>query len=97
VGFRDPDGLREDCRLIRQLGYTGKFAIHPAQIDLINESFTPSEDEVAYARRVVDAFREAESNGRGSADLDGRMIDVPVFKRAENLLAKMAAIESRTV
>ena len=96
VGFRDPDGLREDCRLIRQLGFTGKFAIHPAQIDLINESFTPSEDEVAYARKVVNAFREAESNGRGSADLDGRMIDVPVFKRAENLLAKMAAIESRT-
>ena len=95
VGFRDPDGLREDIRVIRQMGYTGKFAIHPAQIDIINKEFTPTEDEVAYATRVVDAFREAESVGRGSADLDGRMIDVPVFKRAENLLARMAAIESR--
>ena len=95
VGFRDPEGLREDCRNIRQLGYTGKFAIHPAQIDIINESFTPTGEEVAYAKKVVDAFREAESNGRGSADLDGRMIDVPVFKRAENLLARMAAIEAR--
>ena len=95
VGFRDPDGLREDIRVIRQMGYTGKFAIHPAQIDIINKEFTPTEDEVAYAKRVVDAFREAESVGRGSADLDGRMIDVPVFKRAENLLARMAAIESR--
>ncbi len=95
VGFRDPEGLREDCRTIRQLGYTGKFAIHPAQIDIINESFTPSGEEVAYAKKVVGAFREAESNGRGSADLDGRMIDVPVFKRAENLLARMAAIEAR--
>ena len=96
VGFRDPDGLREDIRVIRQLGFTGKFAIHPAQIDIINESFTPSEEEVDYARKVVDAFRQAESIGRGSADLDGRMIDVPVFKRAENLLAKMAAIEARS-
>ena len=95
VGFRDPDGLREDIRVIRQMGYTGKFAIHPAQIDIINEEFTPTEEEVAYAKRVVDAFRQAESVGRGSADLDGRMIDVPVFKRAENLLARLAAIESR--
>ena len=96
VGFRDPDGLREDIRVIRQMGYTGKFAIHPAQIDIINEEFTPTEEEVAYAKRVVDAFRQAESVGRGSADLDGRMIDVPVFKRAENLLARMSAIESRS-
>jgi citrate lyase subunit beta/citryl-CoA lyase len=94
VGFRDPDGLRQDIQVIRQLGYTGKFAIHPAQLDIINEAFSPSTEEVAYAQRVVDAWNRAEAQGRGSADLDGRMIDVPVFKRAQNLLAQAETIEA---
>lgn len=94
VGFRDPDGLRKDAGAARQMGYTGKFAIHPAQIDIINETFSPHPDDVAYARRVVAAWEEAEAAGRGSLSIDGRMVDVPVVKRAQNLLAQVAAIAS---
>ena len=96
VGFRDPDGLRQDAGAARQMGYTGKFAIHPAQIDIINETFSPSPEDVAYARRVMAAWDEAEAAGRGSLSIDGRMVDVPVVKRAQNLLAQVAAIEDRT-
>jgi len=95
VRFRDPDGLRQDAGQARKLGFTGKFAIHPAQIDIINELFSPSEAELTYARKVVDAWSQAESQGRGSADLDGRMIDVPVIKRAQNLLALAESIADK--
>ena len=87
VGFRDPEGFRQDIEISRRLGYTGRFAIHPSQIEIINEMFSPSSEEVAYARRVVEAWDQAEAQGRGSLSLDGRMIDVPVVKRAQNLLA----------
>lgn len=93
IQFRDEEGLRRDARVARQLGYTGKFAIHPSQIDTINQIFGPSPEDVAYARQVVDAWDRAEAAGRGSVDLDGRMIDVPVVKRARNLLALAEAIE----
>lgn len=95
VGFRDSEGLRQDARTARQMGYTGKFAIHPAQLDVINETFSPAAEQVEYARRVVAAWDRAEAEGRGSADLDGRMIDVPVWKRAVNLLSLAEAIDAR--
>ena len=94
VAFRNPEGLRQDAGVARQLGYTGKFAIHPAQIDPINELFSPRPEDVAYARRVMEAWHEAEAAGRGSLNLDGKMVDVPVVKRAQNLLALAEAINS---
>jgi citrate lyase subunit beta/citryl-CoA lyase len=95
VRFRDPDALRDDAGRARRMGYTGKFAIHPAQLEIINETFSPSADEIDYARRVVEAWEAAEAAGRGSLALDGRMVDVPVVKRAQNLLALAESI-SRT-
>ena len=95
VLFRNSDGLRADAGQARKLGFTGKFAIHPAQIDIINELFSPSDEELAYAQKVVDAWNAAEAQGRGSADLDGRMIDVPVIKRAQNLLALAESITDK--
>ena len=94
VAFRNPEGLRQDAGVARQLGYTGKFAIHPAQIDPINELFSPLPEDVAYARRVMEAWNEAEAAGRGSLNLDGKMVDVPVVKRAQNLLALAEAINN---
>ena len=92
VRFRDPDALSDDARAARRMGYTGKFAIHPAQLAIINETFSPSAAEIEYARRVVEAWDAAEAAGRGSLALDGRMVDVPVVKRAQNLLALADAI-----
>ena len=84
--FRDEDGLRANSAAARQTGFKGKFAIHPAQIEAINAAFSPSAGQIEYARRVVAAFEAAERAGRGSTSLDGKVIDVPVVKRARALL-----------
>ena len=70
----------------KRIGFKGKFAIHPAQVDVINEVFSPSAEEIENARRVIEAFEEAERIGRGSTSLDGKVVDVPVVKRAQQLL-----------
>jgi citrate lyase subunit beta/citryl-CoA lyase len=78
--------LRTNALAAKRIGFKGKFAIHPEQIEALNECFSPSEAEVAHARRVVAAYDEAERNGRASTSLDGWVIDVPVVKRARALL-----------
>jgi citrate lyase subunit beta/citryl-CoA lyase len=85
--LRDPDGLRANALAAKNIGFKGKFAIHPDQIAALNECFSPSAQEIAHAERVVAAFEEAEARGRGSTSLDGWVIDVPVVKRARALLA----------
>ncbi len=84
--FRDPEGLREHSRRSRSFGFKGRFAIHPAQTDTINECYAPSAEEIAQAERIVAAYEEAERQGRASTSLDGMVIDVPVVKRARALL-----------
>jgi len=91
--FKDEAGLKTNIAAAKQTGFKGKFAIHPAQIDAINAGFSPSGAEVTQARRVVAAFEEAERQGRGSTSLDGKVIDVPVVKRARALLA-LADVDS---
>jgi citrate lyase subunit beta/citryl-CoA lyase len=95
--FRDPDGLRQNAQASKKIGFKGKFAIHPAQLDLINETFSPAPADIAHARRVVAAFEEAERLGRGSTSLDGKVVDVPVVKRARALLdiAERMAAQAR--
>jgi citrate lyase subunit beta/citryl-CoA lyase len=93
--LRDLDGLKRDCLLARRHGFRGKFAIHPEQVEAINEAFSPTQDEVAQARRIVDAFHEAEAQGRGSLSLDGKVIDVPVVRRAQKLLDMAEAMGRR--
>ena len=90
-GFRDPDGLAAGCARARACGYSGKFAIHPSQIETINGAFSPGEREVEQARREVAAFEAAELEGRGSTSLDGQVIDVPVVERARGLLRRHEA------
>ena len=87
ANFRDEDGLRRDIQLGKSLGYKGKFAIHPSQVQPINEMFSPLPEEIEYAKRVVAVFEEAEAQGKGATSLDGKMIDIPVVKRARSLLA----------
>ena len=84
--FRDIDGLRRDALRARSMGFRGKFAIHPAQVQPISEAFAPTESELENARRVVEAFELAEREGRASTSLDGMVIDVPVVRRARALL-----------
>jgi len=84
--LRNPDGLRDNSLKAKSIGFKGKFAIHPEQIDTLNDCFSPSAQEIAHAERVVAAFEEAERRGRASTSLDGWVIDVPVVKRARALL-----------
>ena len=86
--FRDDAGLRDSSLAARRLGFKGRFAIHPKQIATINECFSPSVEEIEMARRIVAAFTEAERQGRGSTSLDGRVIDIPVVRRARALLVQ---------
>lgn len=86
VDFKDDDGLRASCRAARGEGFSGRIAIHPAQVAGINESFTPSEAEIAHARRVLAAFAAAE--GTGTVGLDGKMLDIPHLKQARGVLAQ---------
>jgi len=83
--FRDADGLHASCREARRDGFGGKLAIHPAQVDVINEAFTPDAIEITHARRVVELF---DSNpGVGTLALDGVMLDMPHLKQARRILA----------
>ncbi len=84
--FRDEAGLRQACIDARKDGFTGKIAIHPAQVPVINEAFAPGEDEVTHAHRVIEAFEQA--GGAGAVQLDGQMLDMPHLKQARNLLAQ---------
>jgi citrate lyase subunit beta/citryl-CoA lyase len=87
VNFRDPAGLRSACAASRYDGFTGRVAIHPDQVAVINEAFSPSEPELAMARRVVEAF----AAGAGAVSIDGKMYDIPHLKAARRLLAATEA------
>ena len=90
--FRDPDGFMAGARRAAALGYDGKWAIHPSQIDPANEVFSPTASEVAQARRVLAALEEAAAAGRGAVSLDGRMIDAASARMARNVVETADAI-----
>lgn len=92
--FKDPEGYIAAANRAAVLGYEGKWAIHPSQIDLANRVYTPSEAEVTKARRIVEAMAQA---GRGAVSLDGRLIDLASIRMAQALLAKADAIASAAV
>ncbi len=92
VNFRDDAGLEAECLRDRKAGFIGKIAIHPAQPPIINRAFTPSDEEVDYAQRVVDVFEQ--NPGLGTVGLDGKMLDMPHLKQARNVLAMAEQIKA---
>jgi len=89
ANFSDPQEYEAVARRGAALGYEGKWCIHPTQIDIANRVFSPSEEELAYARRIMEAMDQAQKEGRGAVSLDGRLIDIASIKMAENLLRKV--------
>jgi citrate lyase subunit beta / citryl-CoA lyase len=89
----DLEGLLAEAHQARQLGYSGKLLVHPSQIEPVHRAFAPGEDEVAYARRVLESFAAAEARGDGVIALDGQMIDAPVVARAQEVLALAGIVE----
>jgi citrate lyase beta subunit len=84
---RDGDGLEADALFARSLGFRGKACVHPDQIEIVNRVFTPSDEELTRARRVVEAYEHALGEGEGVTALEGEMIDLPVVERARQVLA----------
>jgi malyl-CoA/(S)-citramalyl-CoA lyase len=93
--FRDRDGLLASARRAAALGFEGKWAIHPSQIEPIHEVFTPDEKTVSRARRIIDEMQAGAGAGMGAVSVDGRMVDAASIKMAEHLLAKVAQIDGR--
>lgn len=93
--FSDTDGYLAAANRAAVLGYEGKWAIHPSQIELANQVYTPSEAEVTRARRIMQAMDEAAKAGKGAVSLDGRMIDIASIRMAEALLAKADQISGQ--
>ncbi|MGM0606341.1 MAG: HpcH/HpaI aldolase/citrate lyase family protein [Halobacteriota archaeon] len=86
--FEDSDGLESETAFAATLGYDGKLAIHPAQVDVINDGFTPDRDRIAWAERVLEAKTVADGEGRGVFEVDGQMIDAPLVAQAERILER---------
>ncbi|NIR31554.1 MAG: CoA ester lyase [Gammaproteobacteria bacterium] len=94
--FSDPEGYVAAAKRAAVLGYEGKWAIHPSQIEQANEIFTPTQEELEKARRIVEAMKRAEDEGKGAVTLDGRLIDMASIRMAKNLLDKAQAIAEHT-
>lgn len=89
--FQDTEGLAEDAEFAVGLGFDGKMAIHPAQVPVINDAFTPDAEKIDWARRVLDARDQAERSGRGVFSVEGEMIDAPLIAQAEDILERARA------
>lgn len=88
IDFRNMDDLKEECRRGREMGFTGKQAIHPNQVSIIHDSFSPSRKDIGFARRIVQRYEATTSEGVGACVVDGIVVDAPVFKWATKVLKR---------
>jgi len=93
--YSDPAAYKKSAERARRFGFSGGTCVHPGLVQTLNEAFTPSAEDVAYAKKLIAADEKAAAEGRGSFTVDGKMIDIPVINRARRLLARHDAIESR--
>ena len=93
--YSDPEAYKRSAERARRFGFSGGTCIHPGLVAALNDAFTPKADEVAYAKKLIEADKKAQAEGRGSFSVDGKMIDIPVIDRARKLLARHEAIEKR--
>ncbi|MGD9819324.1 MAG: CoA ester lyase [Desulfomonilaceae bacterium] len=93
--YNDLEKFRLSAQRAKNLGFSGAYCIHPGQLGILNEVFSPGKDEELWARRVVDCFEESARKGRASTSLDGRMVDTPIYKQALSILGTIKAIEER--
>ena len=89
--YRDEEGLRESSLVARSLGFDGKWCIHPAQIGVVNEVFSPTQAEISWAKKIVAAYEEANAAGRGAVSVDGQMVDAASIKMARTILDRAAS------
>ena len=93
--YSDPKAVREVAERSRKFGFEGAACVHPSVVPVLNAAFTPSKSEIDYAHRIMTAYARAEGKGSGAISLDGKMVDVPVVRRAKNLIDRARVIEQR--
>ena len=86
IHIREQDAFRASCDLVRDLGFQGKMCIHPDQVAFANVAFTPTEEQLAFARKVIEAFSEAEAKGSASIQIDGYFVDYPIVDKAKRII-----------
>lgn len=91
IDYKDLDALKVESEFGARLGFSGKQIIHPNQVPVVQEAFTPSAEAIAYARRIVETFEASQKEGKGAYSLDGKMIDMPLLKNAQKVLARAKA------
>jgi citrate lyase beta subunit len=94
--YKNPEGLRRSCILSAALGYDGKWVIHPDQVEIINEMYTPSPEDVERSQRILNAYQEAQKEGCGSLAIDGKMVDAASIRVAKVTYSQWEAIKART-
>lgn len=91
LAINDLEMLREETKMVKQLGFDGKSVIHPCQIPIVHEVFTPKIPEIRYAEKVIETYQKAQKEGSFYVFLEGKLIDVPVVKKAERIIAQAKA------
>ena len=91
IDFKDTEGLRVEAEQGAGLGFSGKQVIHPNQVSVAQEAFTPSDSAIEYAKRIVESFESSQKEGKGAYALDGKMIDMPLLKNAQKVLDRAKA------
>ena len=91
IDYKDLEALKVESEFGARLGFSGKQVIHPNQVSVVQEAFTPSAEAIAYARRIVETFEASQKEGKGAYALDGKMIDMPLLKNAQKVLARANA------
>lgn len=88
IDYKDLDALKVESEFGAKLGFSGKQIIHPNQVPVVQEAFTPSDEAIAYAKRIIETFEASQKEGKGAYALDGKMIDMPLLKNAQKVLAR---------
>ena len=88
IDYQNAEGFRRACVRVRTLGFSGKWAIHPGQIELANGVFAPSDDDIAWARKLDALYKEAQEKGLGAVTYEGKMVDVALIRNARNIIQK---------
>lgn len=91
IDYKDLDALKVESEFGARLGFSGKQVIHPNQVPVAQEAFTPSAEAISYARRIIETFEASQKEGKGAYSLDGKMIDMPLLKNAQKVLARAKA------
>ncbi|MCZ2122480.1 MAG: CoA ester lyase [Anaerolineales bacterium] len=88
IDYKDAENLKREAQFGAGLGFGGKQIIHPNQVSIVQEAFTPSQEALAYAKRIVETFEASQKEGKGAYSLDGKMIDMPLLRNAQKVLAR---------